>query len=775
MLVVALVALALPASIRAQDAPPVRREIRGFDFRKDGVWRRQARSVRAQRARLLARRNFGALNAPMATAGGGGGPLSAGAPLAGAAAVSGVLRVPAVLFKFKNTPTTELRNTTQYNEVLFAPAPTGASAGRPYTYTSWYAQLSNGLLSIQGASYGYAALDSNEVTYTGASGTCSGSPVGGSDCNGLFSADAFTRMQNGLRLALKKIDAQVDWTQYDSDGDGYVDLVAFIHPALDGACGPVGNNHLWSHRSYLANLVGDVFPYTTHSVNSSGVHIKVADYILESGVGGESGCDSTQIMPIGTVAHETGHGLGLPDLYDVNYLTAGIGRYSLMGFGPYFSGVSPARLDAWSLSQLGWVTVVPLRNAGTSSFGPAPTSDTAFYLPVFGPNPRGEYFLLENREGVQSDTPMIRRNCQVWYQSATPPANCGGGLLVYHVDSQQIAQHGFGVDNTVNSGPIHGVAVVQADGRGNLDATPNNCNPLPSPPPAGCADYGDAGDVFPGTTNNLAYTPSSVPAAVRNGDGKAAGFFIAQVFQPAVNGAVQFQLTYPDWVVRATDSAAVIKFDGAPYHVFRSILDSGTVHTVAVDSVQFTASGRTRQEFRSWSNGKALSHTDTAGAVPDTIVATLARFHQLVDTATSGGTVTADTAAVPVASGSFFAAGTSVRLTATDTSSATVFLSWAGDTVTKTNPITVPMGRPYTVRAVFLAPLNAADVVAQLLNGTGPLTTQQLQDLDQLGNTNGRFDVGDFLAWARATGAALTPAQRALIGAVRLKSKAVSR
>src|SRR2546422_3443626 len=49
-----------------------------------------------------------------------------------------------------------------------------------------------------------------------------------------------------------------------------------------------------------------------------------------------------------------------------------------------------SRLDAWSLSQLGWVTVVPLPNAGTYSFGPAPISDSAFYLPVAGSNPRGE-------------------------------------------------------------------------------------------------------------------------------------------------------------------------------------------------------------------------------------------------------------------------------------------------------------------------------------------------------------------------------------------------
>src|SRR5256886_14429377 len=67
-MVAVLSALSVPAVSRAQQAPPlrVRREIPGFDFRKDGVWRRQARAVRALRARLLSRRSFGALNAPLA-------------------------------------------------------------------------------------------------------------------------------------------------------------------------------------------------------------------------------------------------------------------------------------------------------------------------------------------------------------------------------------------------------------------------------------------------------------------------------------------------------------------------------------------------------------------------------------------------------------------------------------------------------------------------------------------------------------------------------------
>ena len=752
VLVAVVCALSVPGATRAQQASPprARREIPGFDFRKDGVWRGQARAVRALRARLLSRRSFGALNAPMA---------AVGAPLASATAVSGVLRVPAVLMKFKDTPATQLRTASQYDQVLFAASPTGASAGRPYTYRSFYEQMSNGLLSVQGQSYGYAALDSNEVTYTGVPGTCSGSPAGTTNCNGYY-GQAFFRMQAGLREALRKLDNQVDWTQYDSDGDGYVDLVAFIHAAVAGDCGGATNNHLWSRRSYLKDVFNRVVPYTTHSVNSRGVPIKVADYILESGVGGLDGCDPSQIMPVGTVVHETGHGFGLPDLYDTHYIGQGVGEWSLMGSGNYSSPLSPSRMDAWSLSQLGWVTIVPLGSAGTHSFGAAPTSDTAFYLPVSGSNPRGEYFLLENRQAVEADTAMIEHNCQVWYQGPTPPASCGGGLLIYHVDSTQIAQHDLDHDNTVNSGPIHGLEVVQADGFGNLDASPYGCGG----PTAGCYDYGDAGDPYPGTTGNGTFSQTSVPAAVRNSDGLPAGLVVDQITQLVPNGTMQFRLSYPVWVVRATDTAAVIQFDAVTYHLFRDVLTPGTMHNVSVADTQFTVGGRTRQVFVSWSGGQPRSFSYTATATPETLTVTLARSHQVDYGTTSGGTISGS-----VPSGTFVADGTPVTLTATDTSVVRTFQGWAGDTVTKNLSVTLPMGRPYSVRAVFLETFNTVDVVSQLLNGSSALTAAQLTDLDQLGNNSGKFDLGDFLAWVQATGAPLTPQPRALVSAAQRK------
>jgi len=53
--------------------------------------------------------------------------------------------------------------------------------------------------------------------------------------------------------------------------------------------------------------------------------------------------------------------------------------------------------------------------------------------------------------------------------------------------------------------------------------------------------------------------------------------------------------------------------------------------------------------------------------------------------------------------------------------------------------------------------LATADVTAQLLGPTAPLNADQIRYLDFLGNNNGSFDVGDFLAWVKLTGAPPSP------------------
>src|SRR6266496_2895112 len=123
-------------------------------------------------------------------------------------------------------------------------------------------------------------------------------------------------------------------------------------------------------------------------------------------------------------------------------------------------------------------------------------------------------------------------------------------------------------------------------------------------------------------TQTRATSCSRHPRAAPTGAGPA-NFTIDQIVQLVPDGTLQFRLTYPIWMVRASDTAAVIQFDTATFHttfhVFRGMLAQNSVHDVAVADTQYTAAGRTRQTFVSWSDAGARDHQYTAGATPETL------------------------------------------------------------------------------------------------------------------------------------------------------------
>jgi M6 family metalloprotease-like protein len=826
----ALAALATlgPSVASAQNRMHPRWEIPGFDFSPDGVWRVKAQRIQAARARMLAQGNFATLNAARS------------APAQSTLVLSGTQFVPAILFRYKNTDTTLqtfLHDTSQYSAALFSTSPPG---GRPYTVRTFYEQLSSGAFSMQGKVLGWVNLDSNEVSYAGTPGTCSGNPFGTTNCNGLFSKPAVWDMQKALRQSLAKLDSSVNWGQFDNDGpdgipnsgddDGYVDMAMFVQPGRDGACGGAANNHIWSHRYALVDSAESVYvPYTTHTpwTGHAGQFIKIRDYFLTSGVGGALACDSSQIMPVGTAAHESGHGLGLPDLYDTQGSSEGIGEWGLMGSGNYTSALSPSRMEAWSLSQLGWVTLAPIATNGTYSFGPAPTSDSAWIVRPTGSNPRGEYYLLENRQGVLADSALIR-------------IHGGGGLIIWHVDSEQVVNHGFRLDNQVNSGPIHGVRVEEADGLAQL---------------MNGANRGDAGDPYPGTSNNTVFSYNTNPANTKNVDGTFAGFAVDSIRQLSAKGPMSFRVRFGGVsLVRATDSSAIVQFDSLNYNVFRGLLANASSHEVGVADTQFTNTNRTRFRYQSWSDGGARNHAISGTLAGDTVIATLARDFKTQIATVGTGSVSQSPAADATG---FVPSGAPDTLIATP-SGGLVFGGWTGDTTASIATLVLPMTRAYSVTATFSPALTissgaarpngvmgaayydtlkaaggtgtyawtvtagalpngvtlssggvlsgypqgtgafnytatatsgaqqrsqafsfsttaptllTADVVNQLLTGASALTADGIRYLDYLGNNNGSFDVGDFLAWVNATGAPLAAPRPAVAARSRLPSR----
>ena len=704
---------------RAAFAQEVRRELPGFDFTPDGVWRVKARQVRALREQLLSRGDVGRLNTAAALY----------APTPGAAtAVSGVLRAPLILFRFRDTDTTTQRDTAQYSQAIFAPVPPLA---RPYTLRTLYEEMSNGLFSVQGRTVSWwTTLDSNESRYVGPSSGCL--PYG--TCNGVWSGSAFAALQSGLAEAVRKVDPSVDFSEFDSDGDGAVDLVLFVHARKDGACNrqtDPTNNHPWSHRSAIGVTTND--PWPGHSAQ----FIRVTNYIMQSGLGGASSCDTTQIMAVGTTAHELGHGLGLPDFYDTNQYdgddSEGIGQWGLMGSGNYTTATSPSYMESFSRSQLGWMTVRPLVASGTYTLGPTTSRDTVMLVRPTAPNPRGEYFLLENRQPVLSDTAMTRI--------------MGPGLLVWHFDSTQYAR---GFDH--NSGPIHALWLMQADGLNQLRSSVQ-----------GVRNRGDAGDPYPGSAANTAFAFSSNPAALLNATGNPyGGFLVDSIRQVVAGGEMAFRLRFGGLsIVRASDPTAQVRIRSAPFFVFSDVFNAGDTLTISMDSAQTRADGRARFTFVSWSDGGARTNVLTLPAGGATYTAQVGRAFRLT-TAVTG------LASPPpgVLRDTFLVDGDSQVLDAAPPP-LTLFAGWTGDTSAIDSRIVVRMTRPFTITAAYM-PVVLDSVVGQLATGTG-LPLNQRAILDAQGNRNGRFDVGDFVAWLDRSGTVVDAATlaRALRGARR--------
>src|SRR2546426_8014181 len=129
------------------------------------------------------------------------------------------------------------------------------------------------------------------------------------------------------------------------------------------------------------------------------------------------------------------------------------------------------------------------------------------------------------------------------------PSSCGGGLLIWHVDSTQIATGG--PSNTINAGPIHGLELVQADGKGNLDANSFTSQQQ--------SNRGDAGDPYPGVpVPNVLFSASSTPAAHRNSDSLPAGIVLGQIQQGVPHRGMSFPVSFPVTPVPASGTPPLV-------------------------------------------------------------------------------------------------------------------------------------------------------------------------------------------------------------------------
>lgn len=386
-----------------------------------------------------------------------GGPLL-GPPLTRPTSVRGTAEIPVLTVTFKDTIGAPY-DVKKLEKQLFTSFPTG-------TLTDYYREISSGRLTVKGSVSEWTPLANAAAHYTGAEG-----------CNGLC-PEHHEAMFELITSAIRANDGSIDYGRFDNDGadgkpnsgddDGYVDFIALVHPQSGGEC--KDSRAIWSHRWSLSSLAGQEFE--TNDDGAKGGKITIEDYVIMPALA----CDNKRMTPIGVFAHEFGHAFGLPDLYDTDGDSEGVGGWDLMGSGSWggdgFSNPEkPSHMSAWSKEYLGWLT------------SSAVTADTRVALPGASDDAKAIRVDIDQHRAY-----LLEYRKQSKFDSSLP----GSGLLIWYVDNSVI-KPGLKTNKVNSNEDKPGLAVIQADGELHLQLEVNR---------------GDAGDLFP------------MPGKVNHFDGK---------------------------------------------------------------------------------------------------------------------------------------------------------------------------------------------------------------------------------------------------------------
>ena len=266
--------------------------------------------------------------------------------------------------------------------------------------------------------------------------------------------------------AAKAVDSQVNFADYDWDGDGEVENFYIIYAGYAESYSGNSSDCIWPHAFGIW--------YDGHRCNLDGV--KVNRYACSQEIYGWESSNDTRLTGIGTPCHEFSHCLGLVDLYDIDYSGADIPEnWTVMSGGSYNNdGYTPSAYTAYERNFCGWLDLIELTEGTEITDMPAITSEPVAYV-IYNEGNRNECFFLENRQKEGWDSHQY-----------------GHGMMVFHMDYDE----NVWMANAPNDTKGHSrFMYVPADNK------------------LGTSSTSLAGDPYPGTKKNTSLTDYSIPAA----------------------------------------------------------------------------------------------------------------------------------------------------------------------------------------------------------------------------------------------------------------------
>ncbi|MCI6893905.1 MAG: M6 family metalloprotease domain-containing protein [Bacteroidales bacterium] len=327
-----------------------------------------------------------------------------------------------------------------------------------------------------------------------------------------YSAESSTNGRALTAAAVRAVDSQVDFSEYDRDKDGTVDMVYFVFAGYGANFSGNDSRLIWPHAS------------TMFGVRLDGVAL--GRYACSTEMWGREGTNT--IDGIGTICHEFSHVLGLPDEYDTDYAKSG-GQsvhpqiWSLMAGGSYRNkSRTPVAYTLYERYALGFASPILIDKPGDFKLGALNTTNEGYRI---NSAMKDEFFLIENRQMTGWDAYLP-----------------GHGMIVTRVDSTNVD---VWENNQINVNPAHNYLEM-------LRAKPSV---------SGTTVTDSEGDPFPGSGNVTEITNDSDPS-LRSWTGTGTPLSITDISENA-DGSISFATVTANILSLKEDFEAMDATDGS--------------------------------------------------------------------------------------------------------------------------------------------------------------------------------------------------------------------